>query len=210
MEVLARINRAFSNVARGISLTPCFPRTAVRYLLMACLMFAALLPQVMRSQTLRENQLKAAFILNFARFTEWPADAFAATNSPLIVGVLGTDSFTPILAETVHNESVQGHPLKVEHYRTLAELKACHILFISVTESARLTQVLNAVKDRPVLTVSEIEDSAYRGVIIRMYNQNNRIQLRINLPAAKEARLSLSSKLIRVAAEVIPLDPLPK
>ena len=177
------------------------------YFVLISLLILGFLPQSLRAQTLRENQIKAAFILNFARFTEWPADAFTATNSPLIIGVLGYDSFTPVLTETVRNEMVQGHPIKTEHYRTLAELKNCHILFISATESSRLETILNAVKGRPILTVSEIDRAAYRGAIIRMFNQNNRIQLRLNLPAAKEARITLSSKLIRVAADVIPLDP---
>jgi hypothetical protein len=173
----------------------------------AFLLLAVLLPLGARAQTLRENQLKAAFVLNFARFAEWPADAFTETNSPIIIGVLGYDSFTPVLTETVHNEKVQGHPIKTEHYRTLSELKNCHILFICATEASRLDTVLNAVKGRPVLTVSEIDRSAHHGVIIRMFNQNNRIQLRLNLPAAKEARITLSSKLIRVAADIIPLEP---
>jgi hypothetical protein len=152
-----------------------------------------------RAQPSREPQLKAVFLFNFAQFTEWPASAFASTNAPFVIGVLGTDPFGHHLDETVRNESIRNRHVVVQRYRKLEEIKECHILYISQSEALRLNQIIAAFKEKPVLTVSDIPDSAYKGVMIRFLTEQNRIRLRINLKAAKEAGLTLSSKLLRLA-----------
>src|SRR4051812_12710985 len=63
------------------------------------------------AQASREYQIKAVFLYNFAQFTEWPKSAFSGETSPMIIGIVGSDPFGPALTETVHGESVQGHPV---------------------------------------------------------------------------------------------------
>ena len=147
----------------------------------------------------REYQLKAVFLFNFAQFTEWPADAFAKPDSPLIIGVLGNDPFGGILAETVKGEAVHGHPLEVHHFRTVEEIKTCHILYISRSEDTRLERIVAAFKGKPILTVSDIDRAAYRGAMVRFLMEQNKIRLRINLEAVKSANLNMSSKVLRAA-----------
>jgi hypothetical protein len=151
------------------------------------------------AETSRGYQLRAVFLYNFAQFTDWPTNAFAGENSPLIIGVLGSDPFGPVLDETVRGEFVHGHKLMVERYRNIESVGACHILFIGQSEAPRLEAILKALKGRSILTVSEIEDSARHGVMIRFLTEGNKIAFRINLTAVREANLTLSSKLLRVS-----------
>ena len=157
-----------------------------------------------RAQTSGQYQVKAVFLFHFAQFIEWPSEAFAETNSPLVIGVLGTDPFNGILDETVRDEEVRGHRLVVERYRTVEQIKNCHILYIGQSEARRLEQDLAQLKNKPVLTVSDIEAAPERGVMIRFEAKRTRIGFAINREAAKSANLTISSKLLQAADIVGP------
>jgi hypothetical protein len=146
-----------------------------------------------------EYQLKAVFLFNFAEFVEWPTNAFPAADSPLIIGVLGDDPFGAHLDTTVRGEKVNGRPLAVQRFRRVEDIAACHILFISRSESTRLEQILAGLKGRSILTVGDLDNFASRGGMIRFVTDKNKIRLRINLEAAKSANLTISSKLLRPA-----------
>jgi hypothetical protein len=146
-----------------------------------------------------EYQLKAVFLFNFAQFVEWPAGAFAGPDAPLVIGVLGEDPFGSYLDETVRGETVNGRPLEVRRYSGVEEIGPCHILFVSRLRADRLQGVIDSLRGRSILTVSDAEGFASRGGMIRFVTDRKRIRLRINLEAAQAADLTLSSKLLRPA-----------
>jgi hypothetical protein len=149
-----------------------------------------------------EYQVKAVFLFNFAQFVDWPAEAFPASDTPLVIGVLGLDPFGPALDQTVRDERLGGRPFQVRRYRSVDEIETCHILFISRSEGNRPEAILAGLKRRPILTVSDADGFAQRGGMIRFVTDRNRIRLQLNLAAAEAAHLTISSKLLRVA-EVI-------
>jgi hypothetical protein len=147
-----------------------------------------------------EYQVKAIFLFNFSQFVDWPAAAFADERSPLVIGVLGSDPFGTTLDEIVRGETVNGRPLEVRRYDAVEQIDdACHILFIERSQDERLDAVLAALKGRSVLTVGDFEGFARRGGIIRFVTVGNKIRLRVNLAAAQDAKLTISSKLLRPA-----------
>jgi hypothetical protein len=153
-----------------------------------------------RSQTVsHEYPLKAVFLLNLAQFTDWPTNAFAAPDSPLVIGILGDDPFGTLLDEAVRGETVNGRAFALERYHRVQDINICHILFISQSETKRLNQITEQLKAKSILTVSDIEGTAYRGVCVRFITENNKIRLRINTEALQAAKLTMSSKLLRVA-----------
>lgn len=147
----------------------------------------------------REYQVRAVFLLHFAQFTEWPADAFTNKEQPLVIGVLGANPFNGFLSETVSNETVQGRKVAVAHYKRVEETRSCHILYISQSEAERLDRIVSVLRDKPVLTVSDIEGADERGVIVRFEKDHNRTRIAFNLQAMRTARLNVSSKLLRLA-----------
>jgi hypothetical protein len=152
----------------------------------------------------REYQLKAVFLFNFAQFVDWPPEAFPEAQTPLVIGVLGEDPFGAYLDETVRGETVNNRPLIVQRYRQVEEIKTCHVLFISQSETDRLEQILADLKGRNILTVGDADGFARRGGMIRFVIDKNKIRLRVNLEAAKDANLVISSKLLRPAEIVTP------
>jgi hypothetical protein len=169
----------------------------------ACLLLSGLAwsaPTALTGATAsREYQVKSVFLFNFTQFVEWPANVFARANTPLVIGVLGEDPFGAYLDETVRGETANGRPLIVARYRRVQEVGDCQVLFISRSETDRLEQILASLVGKPVLTVSDVEGFARRGGMIDLATVVGKTQLRINLQAAKEAQLTLSSKLLRPA-----------
>ena len=79
----------------------------------------------------REYAIKAAYLYQFSRYVQWPADAFANDRSPLVIGVLGTDPFGGILEEIARTKRIEGRPIVVRRFASMAEYTPCHILFVS-------------------------------------------------------------------------------
>jgi hypothetical protein len=151
-----------------------------------------------------EYQVKAVFLFNFSQFVDWPAAAFADGTSPLVIGVLGDDPFGAMLDEIVRGETVNGRPLVVRRYQSVDQVDTCHILFIGRSQDQHLDQVVAALKDRNVLTVGDFEGFTRHGGMIRFVTVGNKIRLRVNLAAAQQANLTISSKLLRPAQIVAP------
>lgn len=162
---------------------------------------ASLKAQPMPSQ---EYKIKAVFVFNFTQFVEWPAEAFATENAPLIIGLLGGNPFGPYLEETVRGEKINGHPLVIQHFQKAEEAMSCHILFINLTKPDQLKQVFENLKTQPILTVSDVNNFTRLGGMIRFITENKKTRIRINLDAAKSANLTISSKLLKLAEIVAP------
>lgn len=151
-----------------------------------------------------EYALKAAFLLNFAKYVEWPPHAFDKPDTPFLVGVLGSDPFGDELERTFRNKTVRGRAFRVQRFRDLRELQRSHMLFISRSEGPRLANVLDHIKSWDVLTVAEEEGFALRGVVITILIEDKRPKLEVNADAAERAKLTISSKLLRLATIVRP------
>jgi hypothetical protein len=149
-----------------------------------------------------EYQVKAVFLFNFGQFVEWPATVYDSPQAPFIIGVLGEDPFGGSLDQVVRGESVGNRSLVVRRFRSAREIGDCHILFIGRNEADQLRAALEAVRGRSVLTVTDIPGAEQLGAVIVLFNENNRIRMRINLAAAKASQLVISSKLLRPAVVV--------
>lgn len=150
----------------------------------------------------REYLIKAAILYNFAKFTRWPTEAFDSVDAPLQLCVIGVDPFREALA-TIDGKRVGSRSLRTRLITDTAMIGACHVLFVSVSESERLAEVLAAASDAAVLTVADIPDFARAGGIISLNIVEDRTRFDVNRLAADRAGLALSAKLLRLADTVI-------
>jgi hypothetical protein len=148
-----------------------------------------------------EYQVKAAYLLNFARFVEWPADALP-TSSPITIVVIGDDSFGGALEEVLRGKSANGHPIHLRHQRWNDALTQYQIVFISASEESHLPEILRYLGLASVLTVSDIDRFSLRGGVVEFRMVGNRVRFDINRTPAIAARLTISSKLLSVARAV--------
>jgi hypothetical protein len=152
----------------------------------------------------REYQVKAVFLFNFAQFVDWPPEASASPQAPLIIGVLGDDPFDGFLDDTVRGEKLNHRPFVVQRYRRVEDVDGCQVLFISRTNPDQLGHIMAVLKGRSILTVGDTEGFYQGGGIIRFVTEKNRIRFRINVEAAEAAHLVISSKLLRLAEVATP------
>ena len=147
-------------------------------------------------------QVEAVFLFNFTQFIEWPAASFPAPATPFIIGVLGQNPFGGALEEAVRGEVANGRPFVIRYFRRVEDIDTCHILFISRSETNRLRSIFSQLQGRNILTVGDANQFAERGGVVCFVVRNQRVGLKINLSAAREAQLTISSKLLR-PAEII-------
>jgi len=158
--------------------------------------------QVSDSSDSSEYLIKAGFIYNFAKFVDWPATAFAQPDSPIVIGILGTDPFGTLIDRIVENKKIGARGFVVKRLKwgtDFKELKECKILFVSASEKAHIDDVVQIVKTLPILTVGETPGFAERGGVIRFVLEDNRVRFEINVEAAHQADLTISSRLLTLA-----------
>lgn len=151
---------------------------------------------------LLEYQVKAAFLLNFAKFVEWPAAAFRAFDAPVTICVAGDDPFGAILDRTVEGELVNNRAVKAQRLLPDGDLRSCHILFISRSERERFAEIVSRLRGSSVLTVSELPGFVDAGGMIEFIVEEGKARFYINAATAAAGGLRLSSRLLRVAKEV--------
>jgi hypothetical protein len=181
------------------------PRPAAATLALAALLSAASAPsRAEEAGASLEYAVKAAFLLNFAKFVEWPADSPQARSEAVIIGILGRDPFGPLLHQTIDGRTAGGRPIRLKRYPTLADLEPCHILFIADADKERLPPIFERLNGQPVLTVGESKAFTRRGGVIGLLVEDNRARFEVNLRVARELGLTLSSRLLAVAKNLAP------
>jgi hypothetical protein len=169
-----------------------------------CLSFSSLVGNL-HSQTqnnLLEYQVKAAFLLNFIKFVEWPATAFPSPDTPITICVVGVDPFGPILDRMVEGESVNSRAVRTRRSVPEANPQGCHVAFVSRYERRGMAQIASHLGSSSVLTVSELPGFTALGGMIEFVMEEEKIGFYINAAMAEAAGLKLSSRLLRAAREV--------
>ena len=149
-----------------------------------------------------EYELKAAFLVNFAKFVEWPAAAFDTSASPVLVGVVGDDPFGPDLDNTVRGKLFGGRSMDVKRFDWRDDLTGFHIVFISASEQRRLKDILRPLETTSILTVSDMDDFCTQGGVIALVSVKERIRFEVNRAAARRRGLKISSRLLSLATAV--------
>jgi hypothetical protein len=156
------------------------------------------------AQTLSESQLRARFVLNFIRFTEWPEHTFAAPDAPLNVCVLGVaDPFDGAL-DALQGALAGQHHIAIRGSVGAEQAGDCHLLFAPDSELRRLQSARDAIGRRAVLIVGESEAVLDRGGMIALRNVGRHLSFVVKMGAVRDTALNFSPQMLHAAAEVLP------
>jgi len=170
-----------------------------------------------------EREVKAAFLYNFMKFVEWPAEKMGDANEPVVVGLIGSKEFIkaiePIVHKKINNKNITlkyfadyEKPEKAQEAdrgqwnQKIEALKSCHLLMFCSCDSVRVEatgEIIKALRDSPVLTVGEADGFLESGGMINLLMEDKKIRFEINTAAAKKSALKISSKLLRLAKRVV-------
>ncbi|MES2071416.1 MAG: YfiR family protein [Pseudomonadota bacterium] len=154
-----------------------------------------------QAQHAPENQLKAALIYNFVLFTEWPR-ASLPDGDPLILCVAKNTVVTEALGQ-LEQKPIAGHAVKIKAWSENDDWQACKVVYIENDERFRLPQIRKKLEGLSVLIISDKPGAIDEGAMIAIAVENNRFIFDINASAAHQARLNISSKLLRLARKVL-------
>jgi hypothetical protein len=148
----------------------------------------------------RESAVKAAFLIKFASFVEWPANTFAQPADPLVIGVIGDDALFAELEQLAAGQTVNGRPVLARRLRELpAAAEHVHILFLAASTEGRLADLVSRVSG-PVLTVTQSQGAS--GAALNFVVERGRVRFEAFPRAAEAHGLKLSSRLLAVARAV--------
>jgi hypothetical protein len=148
----------------------------------------------------REYRIKAAYLYQFGRYIEWPAQAFRDPKSPFVIGVMKGDPIIAHLNQIAETKKIQERPIRIEQFSTPDDVRPCHILFLSASLGEEMqAAVVRRQPDRGVLLVGEMERFLALGGIIRFVVEDNTVRIHIARKAAQREGLTVSAKLLQVA-----------
>jgi len=168
-------------------------RTSIGILLLVLLVAGA------GAQSVDEYQVKAAFMYNFAKFVEWPPHEFKTSTDPIAICLLGHNSFGNAMKQAVNGKTVDGRSFLVRQITGEQETTGCQILFVGSSEQKHLHAILEEIKTGGVLTVGETDTFAVEGGMINFKIEGGKVHLQVNVDAAEQAKLRISSKLLSLA-----------
>ncbi len=166
---------------------------------LALLLLCAWIPSAGAEDAAQEYELKAAFLLNFARLVEWPDSAFESPAAPIRIAVFGDDPFRGALDRVLEGQKVADRPLESIRVHAADEARRCHVVFVPRSETERFGALRKALGGAQVLLVGETKNLAERGAAINFYREGGRLRFEINRSVAERAQLKVSSRLLRLA-----------
>jgi hypothetical protein len=149
-----------------------------------------------------EYNVKAAYLLLFARYAHWPEEVFPSADAPLLIAVIGEDPFGPILDETMRDQRVGSHPVQILRVQNPEAALNSHVVFISGQQRVFERRAWDLFKSRPVLTVGESSDSLDVGAIVRLVEDRDKIRFDVDWKAAEQAGIRIASPMLVSARRV--------
>jgi hypothetical protein len=147
----------------------------------------------------REDKIKAAIIYKLTKFVRWPATALPHDSNPLVMCALGSDPVGEALSN-VEGRTVWNRKARFLQISASQEaVDHCHVVFIPRSQAPHMERILQELRDRPVLTVSDAPRFAQLGGMVGLVKLTNRISFEINLEATRRARISISAQLLELA-----------
>jgi hypothetical protein len=151
-----------------------------------------------------ERKVKAACLYKFASYVEWPAHAFTTPEEPVTIGVLGDETLAEDLRRLVAGRKSGGRPIAVRPVRDLDALYELRVLFVADRESRRIEEIAAAAEGGATLVVTETKGAIGRGTMINFVLHEGRVRFDVDLTAVARGGLTLSSRLLAVAQNVVP------
>jgi len=153
-----------------------------------------------------EYEIKAACLYNFAKFIDWPEEAFEDDDQPFSIGILGKDPCGAALQRVVKDKTIGDRKIVI---RRTSGYTSCQLLFISSSESENISRVLEFTEGLHIVTVSELEGFAELGGTIEFFIEENTVRFAINVDGASRAGVKMDPELLRLST-VVEDDPPPK
>ncbi len=148
-----------------------------------------------------QQKIEAAYLFKFGGYITWPDKTFSGPNSPIVIGVAGSEAVAADLESLTDGRNIDGRPISVHRIRAGDALDGVHILFIAPGAN-RGDALIGAARGNPTLAVTEGADGLSRGADMTFVLVDNRVRFDVDLGTVQQSGLKLSSALLSVARNV--------
>jgi len=177
-----------------------------------------------------EYEVKAAFIYNFMKFIEWPAQkqiARTPASAPIRIAVVGDHPYKKTF-QLILDKTVQGRPIQLVELESLEKfrlrystsqaaldayrdqyhdrLAPCHLVFICDSEKTAFRDLLTLAEQSAVVTVSDLPDFAAANGMIGFVMEKKKVRFEVNLDAVQREKIKISSQLLGLAKRVYKIE----
>lgn len=146
-----------------------------------------------------EYKIKAAFVYNLARFTEWPTDSLNNIADSFYIGVLGIHPFKDYLDDIAQEKLIKEKSIAIIYSDSIAEILKCRVVFISTSDQDLIEEIIEKLNGKSILTISDQTEFTRMGGMVNFINVHGKVRFAINIDASKRADLKLSSTLLKLA-----------
>ena len=174
-------------------------RSALLCVCIGIILFGLVSPAFAEDRDNSEYSVKLAFLYNFAQFVHWPSDAFQSSSAPLTICVVGENPFAGEIGQSLRGRAVENHPIELKSLSLQGDSSACQMIFVRAAETKAVARIFALSRGSNTLTVGEAPGFTARGGIINLTTEDNRLRFEINVDAAAQTRLKISSKLLSLA-----------
>lgn len=171
----------------------------IKYVIIFLVITFFLIPGNASGQQYSDNELRAAFICNFAKFVEWPSNSFISNSSPIVIGFLNDSTLASVTEKIANSMNIGGRKLQIIKCKNAEQAMHCNILYLSPSEKDQFSVILEKLSKLPILTVSETEGFCLLKGMINFSKGKNKFGFEINVNSAKQKGIKISSKLLGLA-----------
>jgi hypothetical protein len=150
---------------------------------------------------LESSLLKTVFIYNFAKFTRWPNSHSITMQNAISICSIGDDKLAKKL-QKLNGKVVQGKPIKTVQITDELAIGNCHVLYLANSKKEQSADLLNSIKTKPILTISEINRFSEIGGMIELTQDRDKLRFIINLNSTRSSGLKLSARLLDLATVI--------
>jgi len=144
----------------------------------------------------QKEKYHSLFLYNFSKYVKWPD---SQQSGDFVIGVLGSANITKTLEKMAVNKKVNGSKIVIKQFNSVFDIKGCHILYVSASESGKMSQVISNTIDQPILIVSDKPGLAQKGSVINFVEREGKIKFELNQKYAESRGLKVSGSLVSLA-----------
>lgn len=145
-----------------------------------------------------EQKIKAGLVYNLLKYTVWPKEPATIKKDELQVCLFGDDPFDGYLAP-LQGRTAQQFLISIIHVKAVTETDLCNVVIIHRAQEKHLSELLNYLDNKHVLTISDIDQFSHRGGMIEMAKEDEKISLYVNKDAIDHAGLDIEGHMLKLA-----------
>jgi hypothetical protein len=150
-----------------------------------------------------ERQVKAAYLVRFGGFVEWPEGTFAGADTPLQIGISGNDALAEQVDLMAAGRNTSGRPIVVRGIRRGDPLTGLHILYVAPGDRAAMSELLQQARGQALLTVSDSHEGAALGSMVNFVIAGDRLRFEVAMQHVTAGHLRISARMLAVAHKVL-------